>query len=130
MAFDGGLEKHIVGDLLQLDFTGELCGIHVDDCNNGLVQLELNASIYPISDYPGDHDISVNGFINGSSSIGFDGSWSRDETSCRIEATDGVFGIWQEERHDLVLNGYVKCDACAEWRIQGSTAADYCGELP
>ena len=130
LMIDGGLEKIIVGDLLQLDFTGDLCGIHADDCASGLVQLELNASIYPLSDYPGEHDISVHGFINGDDTIGFDGSWSRDESSCNSEAADGVFGIWQNERHDLVFNGSVNCDACAEWRVQGSTAADYCGDLP
>ena len=130
ITIDGGLENHIVGDLLQMDFTGEICGVHADDCGNGLIQLELNATIYPLSDYPGDYETSVHGFINGESPIGFEGSWSKEDASCSIEATDGVFGIWQDVRQDLVLNGTENCDGCAEWRIQGSKEAEYCGDLP
>ena len=32
------------------------------------------------------------------------------------EATDGVFGVWQNDRHDLFLM-VPSIDACAEWRI-------------
>lgn len=124
--FDGSMEFIEHKELLQLNFAGFMCGLQENNCSEGYVHLDMVASIYPITDYPQNYDISVQGVFNGEENLSFEGSWKVDRTQCSTEPTHGVFGVQNDQRHELTIAEGSNCDGCAGWTFQGEAIGDFC----
>ena len=95
-------------------------------CAN-LTTVDLSYSIYPAGGYPDTYDVTVSGVVSSGMQIAVEGAWSIDLASCPGEPTDGVFALQQSERHDLILDGAIDCDSCADWTVQGVSVTQFCG---
>ena len=124
--FDGSIEFIEHKELLQLNFAGFMCGLQEENCADGYVHLDMVASIYPFTDYPQNYDISVQGVFNGEENLSFEGSWKVDRTQCTSEPTHGVFGVQNNQRHELNIAEGSDCDGCAVWNYQGNTIGNFC----
>ena len=125
--FDGTLETSEHQDLLLVDISAAWCGGSAVPCADSPVTVDLSYSIYPAGGYPDAYDVTVSGVVSSGTQIAVEGAWSIDLASCPGEPTDGVFALQQGERHDLILDGAIDCDSCADWTVQGVSVTEFCG---
>lgn len=125
--FDGTLETSEHQDLMLVDISASWCGGAAVPCDRSTATVDLSYSIYPAGGYPDTYDVTVSGVVSSGMQIAVEGAWSIDLASCPGEPTDGVFALQQSERHDLILDGAIDCDSCADWTVQGVSVTQFCG---
>lgn len=126
---DGAIELSGDADLLLLDAAATTCGAHVD-CDQGLLTLDLRFTLLPADDALQVYDATVRGFVatEDAEPATVEGAWRYDALSCQVEPLDGIFAVLLDQRHTLVLDGELSCDACAERLVQGEQASAWCAD--
>ena len=123
---DGAVEVVEQEDLLLVDASATWCGGPDAPCDDGPVTVDLSFSLFPADGYPDAYDVTVSGVVARQVPIMVEGSWTTDLAACDREPTDGVFALRRGDRHDLILDGAERCDACATWTVQGLDAPAFC----
>lgn len=121
---DGHIQFWSIDRLLRMEQVLNQCGLYGNVCEDPITYTDMVASIYP-SDSP-NYDVTVSGLILTNSPILIDGTWNINPTECPTEATSGIIAVQQTNRHDIILDGAISCDGCADWSVEGSSVGPFC----
>jgi hypothetical protein len=121
---DGHIQFWSIDRLLRMEQVLNQCGLYGDGCTEPISYTDMVASIYP-SDSP-SYDVTVSGLVLTDSPILIDGTWHIDPTACPTEASSGMIAVQHTNRHDIILDGAISCDGCADWSIEGSSVGPFC----
>ena len=127
-ALDGAIELTDVDALWLMDISASVCGIGSWPCSDGVLGMDLTATMYPSIGFPDDYDTTVSGAIaTDRATTTVDGAWSVNSGLCAIEPTDGSLSVRHGDLHAIELDGQQACDGCAAWEVQGQPMPSLCG---
>jgi len=125
---DGAIEITPSGSLWLVDVAAAMCGTPSWSCEDGVLALDLNYTVFPAAGFPEDYDTTVSGTVaTERTSMTLDGAWSIDRQQCALEPVSGMLSVQRGEHHALTHDGAQICDGCADWQVQGQATDGLCG---